>query len=122
MGGFVEVQYGVSDTLRIATLIKTHVAPGEGLENQVGILTSRPSDNWGTWIINSVSYQGDPAIVVELSAAQTPAFSARSANATAMIVHVNAYVSNSINTYAYPAHSWESDTASNPLAPMSQVL
>ncbi len=98
IGTFVEVKYVVSDTVRTATKIESHVAPGRGSDDRVGTLNSRPSDDWGIWVINGVSYQGDPAIVVDLPAnLQANVLSVGSANAAPQMVVVNSYVSGSVN-------------------------
>ena len=51
---------------RVAVKIETHVAPQAGLGSGSGRLDDRPSDDWGQWTINGVTYQGDRAIEVNL--------------------------------------------------------
>lgn len=65
LGAYVEVQYVVSDTVRLATKIETHVEPDHGVATVVGTLESFDStDDWGNWVIDGVTYQADPAIEV----------------------------------------------------------
>ncbi|MCS6846593.1 MAG: DUF5666 domain-containing protein [Anaerolineae bacterium] len=94
VGAFVEVRYGLANGERVATKIETRVAPGTGSNNTLGTLDSRPSDDWGVWVISGVSYQGDPAIRVELPRA---ALSAASPNAAGQKVFINSYVANGVN-------------------------
>lgn len=94
VGAFVEVKYGLANGERVATKIETHVAPGSGSNNALGTLDARPSDDWGVWVISGVSYQGDPAIRVELPPA---ALSAASAGASSQKVFINSYVANGVN-------------------------
>lgn len=94
VGAFVEVKYVLVNGERVATKIETHVAPGSGSNNALGTLDARPSDDWGVWVISGVSYQGDPAIRVELPPA---ALSATSAGASSQKVFINSYVANGVN-------------------------
>ena len=62
VGSFVEVKY-ISGTPKVALSIETHVAPGAGRDDVVGVLEDRGSnDDW--WKINGVVYQSDPAIEI----------------------------------------------------------
>ncbi len=94
VGAFVEVKYVLMDGARVATKIETHVAPGTGSGNSLGVLDARPSDDWGTWVISGVSYQGDPAIRVELPRA---GLAGMAADATGRKVFINSYVANGVN-------------------------
>jgi hypothetical protein len=94
VGAFVEVKYVLVNGERVATKIETHVAPGAGNNNALGILDSRPSDDWGVWVISGVSYQGDPAIRVDLPRAT---LAGMAADATGQKVFINAYVANGVN-------------------------
>ena len=66
IGAYVEVTYQISGVALTALSIQTHVAPGDGRSVVVGHLDTRPSDDTGTWMIDGVAYQGDPAINVDL--------------------------------------------------------
>lgn len=68
VGAFVEVKYALAGAARVASKIETHTAPGFGAGNALGALQTRPSDDWGAWVIDGVSYQGDPAMRVSLPA------------------------------------------------------
>jgi len=94
LGAFVEVKYVVSGGERVAVKIETHVAPGQGSKNVLGTLTARPSDDWGTWVIDGVEYRGDPAMRVELPRA---ALADLSAGAGELKVFANAYEDNGVN-------------------------
>ncbi len=94
VGAFVEVKYVIDGDTRVALKIETHVAPNKGEGNETGKLTGRPSDDWGTWVINGQSYIGDAAIKVDLDDA-----TARVASATAVTgqrVMVNYYTSGGV--------------------------
>ncbi|NJM42652.1 MAG: S8 family serine peptidase [Anaerolineae bacterium] len=64
---YVAVRYRMVSGTRMATRIETHIAPGKGPGTAVGALTTRPSDDWGAWVIGGVSYVGDHAIQVDLT-------------------------------------------------------
>ncbi len=66
VGAFVEVKYQVISGTLVAVKIETHVAPQAGMGNSGGSLDTRPDDDWGTWVINGQTYQGDHAMEIEL--------------------------------------------------------
>lgn len=88
VGAYVEVKYVVTNGERVATKIETHVAPGSGSGNISGSLDDRPSDDWGVWTVGGQTYQGDPAIRVDVPSA---ALRSASAGATGQRVLVNYY-------------------------------
>jgi subtilisin family serine protease len=67
VNAYVELRYRMVSGARVATRIETHIAPGKGPSTTVGPLTTRPSDDWGTWVIGGVSYVGDHAMQVDLA-------------------------------------------------------
>ncbi len=65
VGAFVEVYYVISDTMKIATKIETHVAPGAGSDDDIGEVENYdPSDDWADWVIDGATYKADPVIEV----------------------------------------------------------
>ena len=94
VGAFVEVKYSTANGARTATRIETHIAPGTGNNNSTGRLNTRPSDDWGIWVINGLSYQGDRAILVELPASFGVALQPEAAPA---LVQLNSYTQNGVN-------------------------
>lgn len=92
LGAFVEVKYRVVNNVRVAVKIETHVEPGAGQGNSAGQLDTRPSDDWGTWIVDGQPYQGDHAIEVEIHSSS----SQRLSPLAVQKVSVNYYVSGGI--------------------------
>jgi hypothetical protein len=65
VGAYVQVKYILSDTTRLALGIETHVAPGAGRQDVLGVLQAHNmNDDWSPWVVNGVTYQADPAIQV----------------------------------------------------------
>ena len=95
-GAFVEVKYLLDGGQRIAIKIETHIAPGSGSGNALGVLSARPSDDWSTWVIDGVAYQGDTGMRVELPASAARGATIRGANA-GTTVQVNFYTANGVN-------------------------
>ena len=75
IGAYVEVTYQIDGTVLTAVAIETHVAPGSGRNTTAGSLESRPTEDTGTWIIDGTTYQGDPAINVNLGSSGMQALS-----------------------------------------------
>lgn len=62
---YVLVTYTEMELARQALTIETHVAPGAGLTNVQGTLTSHDSsDNVNDWVVDGVPYAADSAIEV----------------------------------------------------------
>lgn len=97
VGAYVEVKYTLSGTLRSAIAIETHVAPGRGSHNQLGVLNVRPSDDWGEWVIGGATYRGDPAMRVELPPPVFAAGAAGVAEQAGQKVFINYYVQGGVN-------------------------
>jgi hypothetical protein len=70
IGTYVKVKYVVitndkNETVRLALSVETHVAPGAGMMNVQGILTSHDSsDQLNDWVVDGVPYVADSAIDV----------------------------------------------------------
>lgn len=97
VGAYVEVKYTLSGTLRSAIKIETHLAPGRGSHNQLGVLNVRPSDDWGEWVIGGATYRGDPAMRVELPPPVFAAGGAGVAEQAGQRVFINYYVQGGVN-------------------------
>lgn len=94
VGAFVEVKYQVISGTLIAVKIETHVAPQAGLGNSGGSLDTRPSDDWGAWVINGQTYQGDHAMEVKLGDVSGNPLRAPSAITSTVIV--NYYIADGV--------------------------
>ncbi len=89
LGAYVEVKYILQGNTRLAVSIETHVAPGNGLQNGTGRLTSfDATDDWQAWVINGLTYQADPVIEVG-SGNQAPQLG--------QVVVFNSYQRNNVN-------------------------
>ena len=94
VGAFVELQYRVVSGERVATQIQTHVAPGQGPLSTAGKLVTRPTDDWGTWVIGGIPYVGDHAIQVDLAGTVGASPEWADASDARRLVWVNYYESN----------------------------
>lgn len=66
VGAFVQVEYAVTGTNRIALSIETHVAPGAGRDDVIGILEAHDlNDDHAPWVVGGITYTADSAIEVE---------------------------------------------------------
>jgi hypothetical protein len=100
VGAFVEVRYILSGTTRFALSIETHVAPGAGRDNVIGVLQAHDmSDDWSPWVVNGVTYQSDPAINVQESG-QMMLMGQGPGVAVGQLVHLNFYRSADGTPYA----------------------
>lgn len=94
VGAFVEVKYQVISGALVAVKIETHVAPQAGMGNSGGSLDTRPSDDWGTWVVGGQTYQGDHAMEVKIGDGSGSPLRAPSASASMVIV--NYYIADGV--------------------------
>ncbi len=102
VGAYVEVKYTSSGGVNTALSIETHVEPGSGRTSVAGTLDSRPTDDWGDWVVDGVTYKSDPAIEVDDTVA-TSSLSTMAAPVLGETVLLNTYSSGGDTFVTYAA-------------------